>query len=156
MAGGKQTTTATPSSLDIEKAKTSEQLFGLLFPLLVPELSGGMSAGKAKDIANKNKQTVMGASAGKVAPGSPLMSQPIKGGPSSNMLNMALQLYGQAPQMPGSSSTSTTPGTLDYANSAANLGLIYKMLTQGSGSSIPSGGTVDSGGYMVNTPGIGE
>ncbi len=155
MSGGSQQTVATPSPFDAEKAETQKQLFQVLFPMIVSDLSGGMSANQAKSMAQQNQQKVGAASMAKAAPGTPaMMPGQVKTG--NGMMDMALALYGNAPQMPGSSTTNVTPGTMDYLSSGGQLALMAKLLGGNrGGSSMPyiSGDPYSSTNpYMVNTP----
>jgi hypothetical protein len=160
MGGALESTATTtnapaPSPYDKEKANTLQQLTNLITPYLIPELAGGMTAGKQKAFSGQTAQAMQGAGKMGVAKGSPNLASalaPSLGG-NNDVMNYALQLYGMQPSGSsgkGSSTTSESPGALDYVNSAAQMAMIAKAMGAFGGGGGGEGMTNTGSGYSYN------
>ncbi len=137
MVGGKsgtQMNVSLPSPYESEKADTAKILRNLLFPAMLPKMSGFPTAENAKSALGAQDQNINAASKLKIAPGSPQIGQALSLAKTNpNILNYAMQLYGMMPQGSSNSisSSGSKAGNLDYFNGLVNAYTAYDAAKSG-------------------------
>jgi len=157
-SGGRSQTTTPPSESDLVNARIVSELGPLLFKNMGAGMAGVPTADSAGSLDSKIRQSIGGASAKGIGPGTSQLFSMVDGmaqpGSTKKAADIMMLLYGKQPSNgPMGQDVTQTPGALDWMNTALKGATIAQKFNQPGPQNTPTvnnygGSTGGGGGYM--------